>query len=419
MELTVKEFSMLDSRPTMYPKTTAGSPSHAAVTIRRPKQLMLDMIGLTTYSIHAQDGVYKGKGAGLFNTLSQRYNLQTLYSIEISRQRKYYHYLANFRTNKTDWSTAARMNIRAFWDRSKIAEAYLQQHEDQYDVIFQQHTMMAPGVNYRQRSYVIATDNTYRLSERYWPDWVPLQYERDEWLAAETDVFKHAACIFTWSDFARQSFIHDYGIDPDKVVVTGSSSNVRVLEQPKDDFSRPIAMFVGYDFERKGGYVLLKAWEQVRAAVPNAELWIVGPKKPLAEPMPGVKWLGRIYDTKELENLYLQASAFLLPSLFEPFAFAILEAMGVGLPCVTTNDFGVKEMIQDGVDGLLVKVGDPDSLAEAVVKLLSNPEYARALGHTGHYNLKQRFTWTAVVDRMMPALQRVTKNRKWHVPSLS
>lgn len=407
---------MLESRTTGYPANPMGSAGHAAVTIPRPKHLMLDMIGLTTYSIHAQNGVYKGKGAGLFNTLAQRYHLQNLYSIEISRQRKYYHYLRNVRRNRSDWSTAARMNMRAFWDRSKLAEAYLQQHEDQYDVIFQQHTMMAPGVNYRQRSYVIATDNTYRLSERYWPDWVPLHEQRDEWVATETDVFKHAACIFTWSEFARQSFIHDYGIDPDKVVVTGSSSNVRVLEQPKDDFSKPIAIFVGYDFERKGGYVLLNAWKQVRDAVPNAELWIIGPKKPLAEPMPGVKWLGRIYDANELENLYLQASAFLLPSLFEPFAFAILEAMGVGIPCVTSNDFGVKEMIRDGIDGLLVKVNDVNSLAEAVIKLLADPEYARMLGHAGHYNLKQRFTWKAVVDRMMPRLQRVIRDRDGHMP---
>jgi glycosyltransferase involved in cell wall biosynthesis len=410
---------MLDSRKMSYPTNSMVSPSHAAVTLRRPKQLTLDMIGLTTYSIHPQNGVYKGKGAGLFNTLAQRYNLQNLYSIEMSRQRKYYHYLTNFRTNRTDWSTAARMNVRAFWDRSKMAEAYLQQHENQYDVIFQQHTMMAPGVNYRQRSYVIATDNTYRLSERYWPDWVPLHHEREEWIAMETDVFKHAACIFTWSDFARQSFIRDYGIDPDKVVVTGSSSNVRVLEAPKDDFSEPIAMFVGYDFERKGGYVLLEAWKRVRAEIPNAQLWIIGPKKPLADPMPGVHWLGRIHDSNELEKLYSRASAFLLPSLFEPFAFAILEAMGVGLPCITSNDFGVKEMIQDGVDGLLVNVGDPDSLAEAVIKLLGNPEYARMLGHAGHHNLKQRFTWTAVVDRMMPTFQRITADRKWDFPSFA
>lgn len=407
---------MLDSQTTLYPKNLA---SHEAITIARPKQMTLDIIALTTYSMHLQNNQYKGKGAGLFNTLSERYNLKALHSIEIPRQQKYYHYLTHIRPNRSDWATAARMNIRAFWDRTKLAETVLEQYEDQYDLIFQHHTMMAPGISYRQRPYVIATDNTYRLSERHWPDWVPLKEERDEWLAAETDVFRHATFIFTWSEFARQSFIHDYGIDPEKVVVTGSSSNFRIRETPKEDFSRPIALFVGYDFERKGGHVLLKAWPQIRENVPDAELWIVGPKKPLAEPMAGVKWIGRVYDAKEMNALYEQASAFLLPSLFEPFAFAVLEAMGVGLPCVTVKDFGVQEMIRDGVDGRLVKVGDPDSLAEAVIPLLSDPEYARALGHAGYKTLNERFTWSAVVNRMMPSLQRVSRNRKWASPPAS
>ncbi len=405
---------MLDSHTTLYPKHLS---SHEAVTLMRPRRPTLDIIALTTYSIHVQDNLYKGKGAGLFNTLNERFNLKALHSIEMPRQQKYFHYLTHIRPNRADWATAARMNIHAFQDRTRLAEAQLEQYGDDYDLIFQHHTMMAPGTNYRNRTYVIATDNTYHISERHWPDWVPVTEEREEWLEIETDVYRHAARIFTWSEFARQSFIHDYGIDPERVVVTGSSSNIRVLDKPKEDFSRPIALFVGYEFERKGGYVLLKAWPQIKAAVPDAELWIVGPKKPLAEPMDGVKWVGRVYDSKEMTRIYSESSVFMLPSLFEPFAFAILEAMGVGVPSITVRDFGVQEMIREGVDGLLVKADDADTLAAATIRILSDPAYARALGHAAYQTLKERFTWTAVIDRMEYALQQVASERKGERPA--
>ena len=123
------------------------------------------------------------------------------------------------------------------------------------------------------------------------------------------------------------------------------------------------ALFVGNQFERKGGDVLLRAWPQVVRRLPDAELILVGPKR---DPAPGfghgVSWRGRV-DRAELERLYRTSAAFVLPSLFEPWGHVFVEAMGFGLPCIGTDSCAMPELIEDRVSGRLVTPGDPTDLA--------------------------------------------------------
>jgi len=87
----------------------------------------------------------------------------------------------------------------------------------------------------------------------------------------------------------------------------------------------------------------------------------------------------------DVADLLLPASdAFVLPSMFEGMPFAALEAMAAGLPAVLSDIGPHREIAADGVEALLVPVGDPAALAHAVERLVANPESAAAIGAAAH-----------------------------------
>ncbi|MGI6220403.1 MAG: glycosyltransferase [Coriobacteriales bacterium] len=90
---------------------------------------------------------------------------------------------------------------------------------------------------------------------------------------------------------------------------------------------------------------------------------------------------GRI-DSNAIGSAIQDAELFVLPSLWEGLPNALIEAMALGLPCIASDCSigGPRELIDDGVDGLLVPVGDEDALAEAMRELLGNPTRAEELG---------------------------------------
>ena len=92
-------------------------------------------------------------------------------------------------------------------------------------------------------------------------------------------------------------------------------------------------------------------------------------------------------------NQYLQSfDIFVLPSLSEGLSSAILSAMASGLPVIATSVGGIPELIQPGVNGLLVPPADPVALAQAIVHLHNHPEIALQMGHAGRRRLEEHFT---------------------------
>ena len=91
----------------------------------------------------------------------------------------------------------------------------------------------------------------------------------------------------------------------------------------------------------------------------------------------------------------------------EPFGRAIAEAMGAGLPVVAVNACGPRELIRDGVDGLLVPPDDPDAMAGAAVRLARDPSLAPALGAAARRRIAQGFSLRAFSDRLTALYEEV------------
>jgi alpha-maltose-1-phosphate synthase len=250
------------------------------------------------------------------------------------------------------------------------------------------------------RPYLLYLDTTARLS-RSWTERTP--FDEDELgEVVERQLYRRAEHVFTMGSPAASSLVRDYELPPAKVTVVGGGMNFDSMPAAGPPEREPIVLFIGRDYLRKGGDSLVEAFRLVKEAVPDARLQLVGTRDPPA--LPGIERLGWVHDRAEVADLYRRARVFCLPSRFEPYGLALVEAMAHGLPCVGTNAGAMPEIVSDGETGLLVPPGNAEALADALRRLLQDEGYARRLGAAGRARVERELTWDRVVDRMTPAL---------------
>lgn len=154
--------------------------------------------------------------------------------------------------------------------------------------------------------------------------------------------------------------------------------------------------------------LLLDALHVVRQRLPGVQLDIVGEpdgdglyaalqarvlRLGLSE---AVTFHGFVHDPSAL---LARAAVFVLSSSQEGFSLATIEAMLAGVPVVSTRSGGPEEILRDGETGLLVPSGDPDALAGAVVRLLTDPTFAARLAEAAVADASVRYSLDTMVDR--------------------
>lgn len=147
--------------------------------------------------------------------------------------------------------------------------------------------------------------------------------------------------------------------------------------------------------------MLLRAFRQVRAAVPGARLVIVGCSPRNLDLEPGIEVIGQLDRSKPAEEArlleaYATATCFCIVPAVDAFPNVLLEASAFGVPVVSTDEGSRSEVVLDGVTGRLVPPGDPEKLAAAVIQLLSDPVLAAKLGEAAASQVRERFNWPAV-----------------------
>jgi alpha-maltose-1-phosphate synthase len=298
-----------------------------------------------------------------------------------------------------------RWNTTYAWDHhARAAGEALRAARPTPDLVLQNGALFAPGLP-PPFPYALLLDHTRALAQAS-PAWpraglaAPPDYGPG-WRAREAAVYRGARVIAAFSENVARSLARDYGVDPARVAVVGAGANVFPPEAPRRDDGRTV-LFVGKDFGRKGGPILLDAFARVRRRVPRARLLIAGPRDAPTLPE-GAFHLGPV-GLDELPALLSQATVFALPTLREPFGLAFLDAMACGVPCVGTRVEAVPEIIRDGETGLLVPPGDAVELAAALERLLSEPRRARLMGARGRARVAARFLWRHVAERLDRAL---------------
>jgi glycosyltransferase involved in cell wall biosynthesis len=236
----------------------------------------------------------------------------------------------------------------------------------------------------------------------------------------ELAVYRAAAAIFPLSERLGRSFVDDFGIPADRVRAIYAGPNfgpARVSRPPTPAADRPpTVLFVGLQFHRKGGDVLVESFRRVREHLPTARLLLVGVPAGYVEG-PGISCLGE-FDKNQpagvagLAAAYGSADVFALPTRFEPFGIAFVEAMHFGLPCVGPRAWAVPEIIEDGRTGFTVPVDDVEALTDRLLRLLRDRTLARTMGEAARERARHFFTWREAVRRMTELMTAVIERNR-------
>lgn len=197
-------------------------------------------------------------------------------------------------------------------------------------------------------------------------------------------------------------------------------NGIDLSEYPEPDWStprEPLIACVGRLEPWKGQHVLVEALPEVLAAHPDARAWFVGgPAVNKADYLPGLQArcaaLGiadRVTFTgarKDVPEILRRARLLVLPSVDpEPFGRTLVEAMAAGCPPIATAAGGPLEIIEEGVNGLLVAPGDAKALARAIQDLVAAPARAGAMGEAGRARVLMRFSLDRMVEEMSVVLK--------------
>jgi glycosyltransferase involved in cell wall biosynthesis len=212
-------------------------------------------------------------------------------------------------------------------------------------------------------------------------------------LQLEGDVYRSAARVFCGSHFVRRALVEQYGVDPAKAIVSGFGAGLGFGEPYRKTFDGKTILYIGKgDFEKKGGTLLMQAFQKVRKAIPDAELHVVGQEN--LRLAPGVVSHGFVADRQRLVELMRAAHVFALPSLVDRNPISILEAMATSTPCIASDYGAMPELVGDA--GLVTKCNDVDELTDALLSVLRDAELARVMGERGRLRFEQTFNWNRV-----------------------
>jgi phosphatidylinositol alpha-mannosyltransferase len=205
---------------------------------------------------------------------------------------------------------------------------------------------------------------------------------------------------------AQRFFGGRYRIIPNGVTLPDGDG--RPADRAADGDAPLRLAFVGQAVERKGLPVLLRAFEALRDHDVPVELTVVGANRDEVGPLllddTGVTVLGRV-DDAEKQRVLESADVLCAPSLGgESFGMVLTEGFAAGTPVVASDIAGYRDVVRDGVDGLLVPRGDATALAEALHDLWDHPARGVEMGRAAAQRA-QRYAWPHVAREVLDAYE--------------
>jgi glycosyltransferase involved in cell wall biosynthesis len=228
--------------------------------------------------------------------------------------------------------------------------------------------------------------------------------ERAKFLVHRT-MMRRARHLTAWSEWAKQSLVDDYGVRADSVTVVCPGTPLDKYAgngERKVRGSGPMKiLFVGGDFQRKGGDLLVRVVrEHFRS---RAEAHIVTGSD--VREGDGVHvYRGVKPHSPQLLKLYAEADVFVLPTRADCSPVVLGEAMASGLPIVSTRVAAIPEAVDDGKNGFLIDCDDADALRDRLERLAGDPALRARMGATSRRMGEARFDMDKNANRIADLL---------------
>ena len=234
----------------------------------------------------------------------------------------------------------------------------------------------------RRQPYVIVLDDTpilYDQMSRHYGDapdrFAPLR--RFKKLVNER-ILRNASFILPFSQWARQSLVDDYGVDPARIEVIPSGVDTdewRPGDRRPDGPMR--ILFVGGDFERKGGPTVIEA---LRALPAGSYEFHVVTRSPVATGDDVIVYRDMEPNSAPLRALFRSSTVFVMPSVAEAFGHVVVEAAASGLPAIVSDAGGMPEIVEPHRTGFVVRPGDHQAIAGHLRQMLDDPDLVVRMG---------------------------------------
>lgn len=176
----------------------------------------------------------------------------------------------------------------------------------------------------------------------------------------------------------------------------------------------PVVLFVGRVEKRKGADVLMRAIPQVLDKRPECKFVFAGAvaddmRHVAKAPPTGLEFLGA-RPHEELVGWYQRASLLVVPSLWDNSPNVIYEAMACGTPVIASRVGGIPELVDDAITGLLVPPGDPQALAESIIRLLDDVKTRVLMGQCAREKAVAEYSVDKIVTQTLDFYQRSLQN---------
>ena len=237
---------------------------------------------------------------------------------------------------------------------------------------------------------------------------------------AEARALERAALAVYPSRWAADAAINHYGISADRVAVIpfganfgGENREPEVARWIGDRDTRKLKLlFVGREWERKGGDLVAETARLLVARGLDVQLDIVGTKVPLRWRKHefirehGVLRYSDPAGLARLRKLFSEATFLFVPSRAEAFGMVYCEANAFGLPAITTATGGITEIIRDGVNGYGLPIeAEPEDYARTIISAVENQDRYRELAMGSYREFKQRLNWDVFCERYLSLLR--------------
>jgi len=256
------------------------------------------------------------------------------------------------------------------------------------------------------------------------PDEMEKKFNFHHRIAEEVRIFKTVNAQSVTSKVQKEKLNKLYNYFADNIVIIPPGVDVHTYTIP-DKNKEPIKTTLPEKYifclsridTNKGHDLLLNAFDLVRKEVNDIYL-VIGGGSPNPKPreLSVFEKMHKIIDKKGLKDkvriigyvsdelmlpYYQQSQLFVLPSLFEPFGMTTQEAMACGKPVVASKFGGIRNVINNGKNGLLVDPSNPKEFAKKIIKLLNDEKYRENIGTEAYKTIQKYYSWEAIANRFL------------------
>jgi glycogen(starch) synthase len=259
----------------------------------------------------------------------------------------------------------------------------------------------ACSVNNNDLPFAMTLDFTAALAETLYPiKRFSSQKNKEKWMEKEREAYEKATLLFPWSNLVAQSLQIDYGINPEKIIVTGSSGNLQDKFPGEKKFGSKIILFNGSDFQIKGGDILIEAFKKAYANDSSIKLYIIGlDNGPDAE---NVFYKGGV-NQEGLKELFAECDIVAAPARCDAYPGFVIEAMQFGIPCIVSDRGGMPEIVDHQQNGIVLHELSVNELSNAITNLLNDRASLVKYSKAAQDKIRSTLNWDVVANNIASA----------------